>query len=298
MSDPNPAAPTSPATTDASPAGTVDDLAAETWTASGDYRDISYRTTADGIALITIERPEVRNAFRPLTSAELVHAVARARHDRAVRVVLLRGAGDRAFCSGADLSARAHGEADAASPIAPASVIDLQFAIRRIEKPVIALVAGYAVGGGQVLHQVCDLSIAADNAVFGQVGPRVGSFDGGYGINLLAKQVGHKRAKEIWFLCRRYDAERALDWGLVNTVVPVADLLAEGVSWARELIAMSPAALRMLKSSVNAEEDGLGGVAQLANDACTLYYGTDEAAEGAAAFLEKRAPEFDDKFAF
>ena len=274
------------------------ELTNDDWTESGDYTDISYRTTPDGIALITIERPRVRNAFRPLTSAELVHAFATARHDAAVRVVLLTGAGDRAFCSGADLSLRASEGADVASTIAPSSVLDVQLQIRRIEKPVIALVAGYAIGGGQVLHQVCDLSIAADNAVFGQVGPRVGSFDGGYGINLLAKQIGHKRAKEIWFLCRQYDAQNALDWGLVNTVVPLDQLLVEGVSWARELIAMSPAALRMLKNSVNAEEDGLTGIAQLANDATLLYYGTDEAAEGAAAFMEKRRPEFGDKLAF
>lgn len=271
----------------------------ESWTPRGDYTDISYATTNDGIALITIERPHKRNAFRPLTSAELNHAFSVARHDPAVRVVLLRGAGDAAFCSGADLSERTgEGEDAAASAIAPASVVDVQLAIRRIEKPVIALVAGFAMGGGQVLHQVCDLSIAGDNAVFGQVGPRVGSFDGGYGINLLAKQIGHKRAKEIWFLCRRYDAEKALDWGLVNAVVPVADLLDEGVAWARELVAMSPAALRMLKNAVSADEDGLHGVARLADDACALYYGTDEAAEGAAAFMEKRSPNFDGTRAF
>lgn len=268
------------------------------WTVSGTYTDISYATSDDGIALVTIERPHVRNAFRALTSAELVHAFARARHDPTVRVVLLRGAGDKAFCSGADLSQRTEEAAASDSPIAPANVLDVQVAIRRIEKPVIALVAGYAVGGGQVLHQVCDLSIAAENARFGQVGPRVGSFDGGYGINLLAKQVGHKRAKEIWFLCRQYGAEQAMAWGLVNAVVPVADLLDEGVRWARELTAMSPAALRMLKASVNAEEDGLQGTAQLANDACLLYYGTDEAAEGARAFMEKRSPDFSGKLAF
>lgn len=274
------------------------ELTNDDWTESGDYTDISYRTTPDGIALVTIERPRVRNAFRPLTSAELVHALATARHDPAVRVVLLTGAGDKAFCSGADLSLRAGEGAEVASAIAPASVLDVQLQIRRIEKPVIALVAGYAVGGGQVLHQVCDLSIAAENAVFGQVGPRVGSFDGGYGINLLAKQIGHKRAKEIWFLCRQYDAQNALDWGLVNSIVPLEQLLVAGVAWARELIAMSPAALRMLKNSVNAEEDGLTGIAQLANDATLLYYGTDEAAEGAAAFMEKRSPEFGNKLAF
>lgn len=269
------------------------------WNPAGDYEDISYRTTPDGVALITIERPHKRNAFRPLTSAELVHAFSRARHDRAIRVVLLRGAGDQAFCSGADLSERTgDGEAATVSDIAPASVVDVQVAIRRIEKPVIALVAGFAIGGGQVLHQVCDLTIAAENAVFGQVGPRVGSFDGGYGINLLAKQIGHKRAKEIWFLCRRYDAGQALEWGLVNQVVPVDRLLDEGMAWARELIAMSPAALRILKSAVSADEDGLHGVAALAGDSCLLYYGTEEAAEGARAFMEKRAPDFEDKLTF
>jgi naphthoate synthase len=213
-------------------------------------------------------------------------------------VVLLTGAGDKAFCSGADLSERTGESTAAMSDIAPASVVDVQVAIRRIEKPVVALVAGFAIGGGQVLHQVCDLSIAAENAVFGQVGPQVGSFDGGYGINLLAKQIGHKRAKEIWFLCRRYGAQQALDWGLVNAVVPVEELLEHGMTWARELLSMSPAALRMLKNAVSAEEDGMHGVAQLANDACLLYYGTEEAAEGAAAFMDKRAPEFGDKLAF
>ncbi|MGO2751542.1 MAG: enoyl-CoA hydratase-related protein [Pseudoclavibacter sp.] len=270
-----------------------------TWTQTGTYQDISYRASDDGIALITIERPHKRNAFRPLTSAELTHAFSRARHDRRARVVLLTGAGDKAFCSGADLSERVgEGDSTDVSDIAPASVLDVQLAIRRIEKPVIALVSGYAIGGGQVLHQVCDLSIAAENAIFGQVGPQVGSFDGGYGINLLAKQIGHKRAKEIWFLCRRYSAEQALSWGLVNAVVPVAELQEAGVEWARELLAMSPAALRMLKNAVSAEEDGMHGVAQLANDSCLLYYGTAEAAEGAEAFLEKRAPAFGDKLAF
>lgn len=274
-------------------------IATDQWIASGEYTDISYRVSDDGIALIQIERPHKRNAFRPLTSAELVHAIARARHDSRVRVVLLKGSGDKAFCSGADLSERS-GDAESTefTGIAPANVIDVQVAIRRIEKPVIALVAGYAVGGGQVLQQVCDLSIAADNAVFGQVGPRVGSFDGGYGINLLAKQIGHKRAKEIWFLCRQYDAQKALSWGLVNDVVPLASLLDEGIAMARELLAMSPAALRMLKNAVSAEEDGLHGVAQLANDACVLYYGTEEAAEGAAAFMEKRVPDFTGTLAF
>ncbi|UOQ56452.1 enoyl-CoA hydratase-related protein [Leucobacter allii] len=270
------------------------------WTAQGDFTDISYRTTSDGIALITIERPEKRNAFRPLTSAELAHAFARARHDRNVRVVLLTGRGDAAFCAGADLSVRAGDRAGTDWPehLSPASVSDVQLAIRRIEKPVIALVSGFAIGGGQVLHQVCDLSIAAEHAQFGQVGPRVGSFDGGYGINLLAKQIGHKRAKEIWFLCRRYTARNALEWGLVNAVVPAEELLDTGVAWARELLQMSPAALRLLKSSVNAEEDGLAGVAQLADDSCQLYYGTSEAAEGAAAFLERRAPDFTGVHAF
>lgn len=268
-----------------------------TWTAHEGYSDISYAVSADGIALITIERPEKRNAFRPLTSAELTHAFARARHDAGIRVVLLTGRGDQAFCAGADLSARS-GESGLTTQIAPASVSDVQLAIRRIEKPVIALVSGYAIGGGQVLHQVCDLSIAADHSRFGQVGPRVGSFDGGYGINLLAKQIGHKRAKEVWFLCKQYSAQEALDWGLVNAVVPAPDLLDTGIAWARTLLAMSPAALRLLKSSVNAEEDGLAGISQLADDSCQLYYGTAEAAEGAAAFLERREPDFNTSPAF
>lgn len=286
-----------PATSTPTKASIVTDVS--TWTPTGSYQDISYRTSPGGIALITIERPHKRNAFRPVTSAELVHAFSRARHDRSVRVVLLTGSGDKAFCSGADLSERTSGQEQAEfGDIAPASVVDVQVAIRRIEKPVIALVAGYAIGGGQVLHQVCDLSIAADNAIFGQVGPQVGSFDGGYGINLLAKQIGHKRAKEIWFLCRRYSAEQALDWGLVNAVVPLPELLDQGIAWAQELLAMSPAALRLLKNAVSADEDGMHGVAQLAGDSCQLYYGTDEAAEGAAAFMEKRTPEFGDKLAF
>ena len=272
-----------------------------TWTVHEGYTDISYTVSDEGIALITIERPEKRNAFRPLTSAEMHHAITRARHDKNVRVVLLTGRGDKAFCAGADLSVREgdedHGTA-VGLPIAPASVSDVQVAIRRIEKPVIALVSGFAIGGGQVLHQVCDISIAAEHARFGQVGPRVGSFDGGYGINLLAKQIGHKRAKEVWFFCRQYDAQQALDWGLVNTVVPSRELLDTGIAWARELIQMSPAALRLLKSSVNAEEDGLAGIAQLADDSCQLYYGTEEAAEGARAFLEKRAPNFSTAPAF
>ncbi len=266
-----------------------------TWTVKDGYTDISYAVNDEGVALITIERPEKRNAFRPLTSAEMYHAITVARHDKSVRVVLLTGRGDKAFCAGADLSVR-EGEEEkgfgAGLSIAPASVSDVQVAIRRIEKPVIALVSGFAIGGGQVLHQVCDISIAAEHSKFGQVGPRVGSFDGGYGINLLAKQIGHKRAKEIWFFCRQYTAQQALDWGLVNAVVPSHELFKVGLSWARELILMSPAALRLLKSSVNAGEDGLAGIAQLADDSCQLYYGTEEAAEGARAFLEKRTPDF------
>lgn len=266
-----------------------------TWTPDGDYSDISYTRSTDGIAKITIERPQVRNAFRPLTSSELAHALDRAAQDASVRVVLLTGRGEQAFSAGADLSVRGEphtAQAHTTPPAQPASVLDVQLRIRRLPKPVIALVAGYAIGGGQVLHQVCDLTICAENARFGQVGPRVGSFDGGYGINLLAKQIGHKRAKEVWFLCRQYSAEQALSMGLVNAVVPLAELEAEGVRWARELIALSPAALRLLKSSVNASEDGLSGIAQLADDATQLYYGTQEAAEGARAFMDKRAPDF------
>ncbi len=273
-----------------------DGSAAVSWEAAGSYGDISYEF-AEGIAKITICRPEVRNAFRPQTLFELSEAFERARDDPAVGVVILTGQGPDAFCSGGDQMIRGEdgylGDDDVAQAgIGRLNVLDLQIQIRRLPKPVVAMVAGYAIGGGHVLHLVCDLTIAADNARFGQTGPRVGSFDGGYGAGLLARTIGAKRAKEIWFLCRQYDAERAFEMGLVNAVVPLADLEAETVSWCREMLALSPIALRMLKAGFNAAEDGLAGVQQLAGDATMLFYMTEEAREGRDAYLEKRPPDF------
>jgi naphthoate synthase len=262
------------------------------WRSDGEYADIRYET-ADGIAKITIDRPEVRNAFRPLTVAELKHAFDAARDDPQIGVIVLTGEGPLAFCSGGDQRVRGDdGYVEDETGIARLNVLDLQIQIRRCPKPVIAMVAGYAIGGGHVLHVCCDLTIAADNARFGQTGPRVGSFDGGYGINLLARQIGEKRAKEIWFLCRRYDAESALAWGLVNAVVPLEELEAETVRWCRELLKMSPLALRLLKAGYNAGVDGLAGVQHLAGDATLLYYMTDEAQEGRDAYVQKRDPDF------
>ena len=262
------------------------------WQPSGDYVDIRYET-AEGIAKITIARPEVRNAFRPLTVREMSHAFEQARDDPGVGVVILTGEGPLAFCSGGDQRVRGDdGYVEDETGIARLNVLDLQIQIRRIPKPVIAMVAGYAIGGGHVLHVCCDLTIAADNAKFGQTGPLVGSFDGGYGINLLARQVGEKRAKEIWYLCRQYDAPTALAWGLVNAVVPLERLEAETVSWCRELLRMSPLALRLLKAGYNAGVDGLAGVQHLAGDATLLYYMTDEAQEGRDAYVQKRPPDF------
>ncbi len=262
------------------------------WQPAGTYTDIRYET-AERIAKITINRPEVRNAFRPLTVRELSDAFDRARDDPGIGVVILTGEGPLAFCSGGDQRVRGEdGYVEEETGIARLNVLDLQIQIRRMPKPVVAMVAGYAIGGGHVLHVCCDLTIAADNARFGQTGPRVGSFDGGYGINLLARQVGEKRAKEIWFLCRQYDAKTALEWGLVNAVVPLADLEAETVAWCRELLKMSPLALRLLKAGYNAGVDGLAGVQQLAGDATLLYYMTDEAKEGRDAYLAKREPDF------
>jgi len=262
------------------------------WRPAGDYADIRYET-AEGIAKITIARPEVRNAFRPLTVQEMSLAFEVARDDQGIGVVILTGQGTEAFCSGGDQKIRGDdgyvGHHDGVSRL---NVLDLQIQIRRLPKPVVAMVAGYAIGGGHVLHLCCDLTIAAENARFGQTGPRVGSFDGGYGINLLARQIGEKRAKEVWFLCRQYDAETALAWGLVNAVVPVEELEAETVRWCREMLAMSPLALRLLKAGLNAGTDGLAGVQQLAGDATLLYYMTDEAQEGRDAFVEKRRPDF------
>jgi naphthoate synthase len=266
-------------------------LNAPNWVAAGDYTDIRYET-AEGIAKITIDRPEVRNAFRPLTTRELLRAFEVARDDPAIGVVILTGQGTAAFCSGGDQKIRGDDGYVDELGIGRLNVLDLQIQLRRLPKPVVAMVAGYAIGGGHVLHLCCDLTIAAENARFGQTGPRVGSFDGGYGIHLLARQIGEKRAKEVWFLCRQYDAATALDWGLVNAVVPVDDLEAETVRWCREMLAMSPLALRLLKSGYNAGVDGLAGVQHLAGDATLLYYMTEEAQEGRDAFVDKRDPDF------
>jgi naphthoate synthase len=268
--------------------------AALEWVPDGDYADIRYeRSREPGIAKITIDRPEVRNAFRPQTVVELSHAFTRAREDTTVGVIVLTGAGDEAFCSGGDQRVRGDsGYESAPGEVGRFHVTDLHLQIRRTPKPVVAMVAGYAIGGGHVLSVVCDLTIAAENARFGQTGPRVGSFDGGYGASLLAAQIGQKRAKEIWFLCRQYDARRALEWGLVNAVVPLERLEAETVAWCREMLALSPFALRLLKASFNASEDGLAGLQQLAHDANLLFYGSQEAREGRSAYTEKRPPDF------
>lgn len=261
------------------------------WTSERQYEDILYETY-EGIAKITINRPEVRNAFRPKTVMELIDAFAYARDDEKVGVIILTGAGEKAFCSGGDQKVRGHGGYVGEDNIPRLNVLDLQRLIRVIPKPVIAMVAGYAIGGGHVLHVVCDLSIAADNAIFGQTGPRVGSFDAGYGAGYLARIIGHKKAKEIWYLCRQYNAQEALEMGLVNTVVPLEQLEAETVKWAKEMLANSPTALRFLKAAFNADTDGLAGLQQLAGDATLLYYTTDEAKEGRDAFKEKRQPNF------
>jgi naphthoate synthase len=277
-----------------------------TWIAAGSYTDIRYEKslgadgTESGIAKITINRPEVRNAFRPLTVVEISQALEAAREDTEVGVIVLCGEGPLAFCSGGDQRVRgdsgylAEDGAGNPDPTRPGRfhVTDLHVQIRRLPKPVVAMVAGYAVGGGQVLHLVCDLTIAADNARFGQTGPRVGSFDGGFGAGLLANIVGVKKAKEIWFLCRQYDAQQALDMGLVNTVVPLDQLEAETVQWCHEMLALSPFALRLLKASFNAAEDGLAGIQQLAHDANLLFYGSEEAKEGREAYKQKREPDF------
>jgi naphthoate synthase len=270
-----------------------------TWTSAGDYADIRYELSGDGIAKITIDRPEVRNAFRPETVIELSDAFERAREDTSVGVVILTGEGTDAFCSGGDQRVRGEaGYVQGAGSERPAvgrfHVTDLHVQMRRLPKPIVAMVAGYAVGGGHVLHVVADLTIAAENARFGQTGPKVGSFDGGFGASLLANQVGLKKAKEIWFLCRQYDAREALEMGLVNAVVPLAQLEQTTVEWCREMLALSPFALRLLKASFNAAEDGLAGIQQLAHDANLLFYGSEEAREGRTAYLEKRAPDFSD----
>ena len=262
------------------------------WQRSGDYSDILFDVSG-GIAKITINRPEVRNAFRPQTLFELTNAFSVARDDPTVGVIILTGAGDLAFCSGGDQRIRGDDGYVDEHGIGRLNVLDLQVQIRRLPKPVVAMVAGFAIGGGHVLHLVCDLTIAADNAMFGQTGPRVGSFDGGYGAGLLARTIGMKRAKEIWFLCEQYDAATALDWGLVNAVVPLADLESETVRWCERMLEMSPLAMRLLKASFNADTDGLAGIQQLAGDATLLYYMSEEAQEGRDAYVQKRPPRFD-----
>jgi naphthoate synthase len=262
------------------------------WTAVPGYEDIRYDKSGDGIARITINRPEVRNAFRPLTVKEMQRAFDDARDDETVGVVILTGAGPEAFCSGGDQRVRGSGGYVGGDGIPRLNVLDLQRQIRTLPKPVIAMVAGWAVGGGHVLHMMCDLTIAADNARFGQTGPRVGSFDGGYGAAYMARIVGQKKAREIWFLCRSYDAQQALDMGLVNTVVPLAELERETVRWCREILANSPMALRCLKAALNADCDGQAGLQELAGNATLLFYLTEEGQEGKQAFLEKRPPDF------
>jgi naphthoate synthase len=275
------------------------------WQTAHTYDDIRYELGGDdaaGIAKLTIDRPEVHNAFRPETLIELSDAFDRAREDPDVGVIVLTGAGDRAFCSGGDQRVRGDrgGYVTGADPDQAGSqravgrfhVTDLHVQMRRLPKPVVAMVAGWAIGGGHVLHIVCDLTIAADNARFGQVGPKVGSFDGGFGASELARLVGPKKAKEIWFLCRQYDARQALEMGLVNTVVPLSELESETVGWCREMLQMSPFALRMMKASFHADEDGMAGIQQLAHDANLLFYMSEEAQEGRNAYLNKRTPDF------
>jgi naphthoate synthase len=261
------------------------------WKSAGEYSDIVYEKW-NGIAKITINRPEVRNAFRPQTLFDLQAAFLDAREDGDVGVIILTGAGDEAFCSGGDQKIRGDQGYVGADKVPRLNVLDLQKQIRSLPKPVIAMVAGYAIGGGHVLHVVCDLTIAAENARFGQTGPRVGSFDGGFGAGYLARIVGHKKAKEIWFLCRQYDAKQALDMGLVNAVVPLLQLEEETVKWCKEMLTMSPMALRCLKAAFNAETDGESGIQELAGNATLLYYMSEEAQEGRNAFKEKRPPDF------
>jgi naphthoate synthase len=264
------------------------------WHAAGDYDDIRYETTDDGIAKITINRPEVHNAFRPQTLIDVSRALTVAREDESVGVIILTGAGDKAFCSGGDQRVRGDtGYLEEGATTGRFHVTDLHVQMRRCPKPIVAMVAGWAIGGGHVLHLVCDLTIAADNARFGQVGPKVGSFDGGFGASILSDLVGPKKAKEIWFLCRQYDAQQAMDMGLVNTVVPLADLERETVQWCREMLQLSPFALRLSKASFHAHEDGYAGIQQLAHDANLLFYASEEAQEGREAFKAKRRPEFE-----
>ncbi|HEX9644224.1 MAG TPA: 1,4-dihydroxy-2-naphthoyl-CoA synthase [Acidimicrobiia bacterium] len=267
------------------------------WVAQGEWNDIRYELADMGpegaVAKVTIDRPEVRNAFRPTTLFEMREAFELARDDPRVGAIILTGEGPLAFCSGGDQRVRGDDGYRDPKGIGRLNVLDLQIQIRRLPKPVIAMVAGYAIGGGHVLHVVCDLTIAADNAVFGQTGPKVGSFDGGYGSGLLARNVGQKRAREIWFLCRQYDADQAYEMGLVNAVVPLAELEVVTMEWCREMLSMSPLALRMVKASMNAADDGMAGIQQLAGDSTLLFYLTEEAQEGRDAYVEKRRPEFE-----
>jgi naphthoate synthase len=264
------------------------------WTAGAEYEDIRYELSGDGIAKVTINRPEVRNAFRPQTIVEISDAFERAREDETVGVIIFTGEGELAFCSGGDQRVRGDRgyETKPGSGVGRFHVTDLQVQMRRLPKPIVAMVAGYAVGGGHVLHLCCDLTIAADNARFGQTGPRVGSWDGGFGASILRDLVGTKKAKEFWLLCRQYDAQQALDMGLVNTVVPLERLEEETVQWCREMLALSPFALRLVKASFHAHEDGYAGIQQLAHDTNLLFYASDEAREGREAFKEKRTPDF------
>jgi naphthoate synthase len=265
---------------------------AVTWTLVREYSDIRYEHSGTGIAKVTIDRPEVRNAFRPETVDQMLEAFRDIRDDASIGVALLTGAGDTAFCSGGDQRVKVRGGYQREEGTHALNVLELQKLIRSLPIPVIALVNGFAIGGGHVLHVVCDLTIASENAVFGQTGPRVGSFDAGYGATMLARIVGHKRAREIWYLCRRYTAAEAYEMGLVNRVVPLEDLEAEGIRWADEILEKSPTAIRFLKASFIADTDGLAGLQELAGYATALYYTTDEAQEGKEAFLDKRAPDF------
>ena len=265
----------------------------EYWKKALEFEDIIFEKSEEGIAKITINRPEVRNAFRPLTVREMQQALEDAREDSGIGVIILTGAGEKAFCSGGDQRIRGDaGYQDSGTGHLRLNVLDFQRQIRSCPKPVVAMVAGYAIGGGHVLHVMCDLSIAADNAVFGQTGPKVGSFDGGYGSSYLARIVGQKKAREIWFLCRQYDARQALEMGLVNTVVPLAQLEEETIQWCREMLRMSPIALRCLKAAMNADCDGQAGLQELAGNATMLFYMSEEGQEGRNAYLEKRRPDF------
>ena len=265
----------------------------EYWKKALEFEDIIFEKSEEGIAKITINRPEVRNAFRPLTVREMQQALEDAREDSGIGVIILTGAGEKAFCSGGDQRIRGDaGYQDSGTGHLRLNVLDFQRQIRSCPKPVVAMVAGYAIGGGHVLHVMCDLSIAADNAVFGQTGPKVGSFDGGYGSSYLARIVGQKKAREIWFLCRQYDARQALEMGLVNTVVPLAQLEEETIQWCREMLRMSPIALRCLKAAMNADCDGQAGLQELAGNATMLFYMSEEGQEGRNAYLEKRQPNF------